>query len=358
MKNLLRLLVLAMNLTALNASAQTQPIVLRSETPPLVLQAAGRNEPSAIEAVATGLYLIADDKVPSLALFNEKGVSVKVLKVPQDLPTYRCQKEQAWSMDVKWEAMAKDNDGYFYVIGAWAWTTARSELSFYRFKLKFDSNPSKTEIDPDSIQGFKIKNPLDRSRIEGLAIQEVAGTKRVIIGLREPPTPNGYVQLYYEDLPSKIDGCTTILEFKPLFVFNAGVVTANEKVRLHLSSIEYVPSWKGLLVVTSSEDPENSRDHKNNPFFGNKLLFFPDDSMPPFNNRASGPKQPPVIPRAMSQIFEENAKAEGLTIMGECNSVQNEKGIKVAVVYDNDYCAYPLRLPGQMQFFCLLNPAK
>lgn len=73
MKALLRISVFVVILTVSNTNAQTQRIVVNADAKPFVLTSAERNEPSAIESLDGGLYLIADDKVPSLALINEKA---------------------------------------------------------------------------------------------------------------------------------------------------------------------------------------------------------------------------------------------------------------------------------------------
>jgi hypothetical protein len=184
----------------------------------------------------------------------------------------------------KWEALTKDEEGFFYLIGSHAAKSkddaakllARSRL--YRFKLKMSEDPSKIEIDASSpIIEFDIKsslkdlgiytdNPSGKNvKIEGLAVKTIEGVKHLIFGMREPSVS---VDVYSAALPSEIKDRIIKISLKPYFQFDAK--TTSDQTRFQLSSIEYVSNWKGFLILTSSETTEKAANGKDKPVFSRK----------------------------------------------------------------------------------------
>ena len=107
------------------------------------------------------------------------------------------------------------------------------------------------------------------------------------------------------------------------FRFKAG--EAMDKVtNMHLSSLEYVPSWKGFLILTSSENPRTVPH-------GNALWFLPVTS-----EDLKVDKFKEVSPIKVLD-FDDSRQAEGLCVIseGQVGKAQTRKA-QIAIVYDND----------------------
>ena len=165
-----------------------------------------RIEPSGVEAIGDGrLLLVVDDKSESLIV-----VEAATGRVKQSL--------QLSSFDnrPKWEALARDDEGAYYVIGSHfvedpAEAGAQKQLTdvsrLFRFRLRSDA-PGGTSfvIDPDStlewditdalaVEGYHRDPRKNEVNIEGLAVRTLrdpAGAitlRELVIGLREPHNP-------------------------------------------------------------------------------------------------------------------------------------------------------------------------
>ncbi len=377
MKALRQISIFALGLTLVGPTVRAQDIKLAPDGEPLPFTfspgAQTRNEPSAIALIGNGLYLVADDDVPSLGIFNAQRRLLNCISLQQALPKANPCKKQGPDEDVKWEAMAKDDD-YFYVIGAHnvrpreGREKLKSRSRMFRFKLKNASDPLEIDVARELNKEFDLKDSLtqlglydsrnpdtSKVKIEGLAVRKnAAGQTELIFGLREPLCercqPKNVVEIYSATPDPKNNGPLEALQLKPLFTF-AAQHPANNNWPFHLSSIEYVPSWRGFLVMTSTEDD-------NNKFFGNKLWFFSDTEIAAkFKGVKSIEELEPLQPNYYSREFENDTgkqqKAEGLTVVAECDLGLNEKLIKVAIVFDND--GPP---GGKMQFVQLSKPPK
>src|SRR4051794_7312966 len=123
------------------ARADDVQVLIAPATRPILLengQVDGKIEPSGAEPIGDGkLFLVADDKTPGLVLVDA-GTGARVgspLKVP-GAP------EQP-----KWEAMARDEAGRYYVSGSHSGATAPIVVDHsyvFRFRLKPGAVP---EID-------------------------------------------------------------------------------------------------------------------------------------------------------------------------------------------------------------------
>ena len=71
-------------------------------------------------------------------------------------------------------------------------------------------------------------------------------------------------------------------------------------MRCQLTSLEYLPAWKGFLAVTATEDEQNA-------FHGNILWFVPDERISAASNS--------TIKADKVWTFEVAMKAEGLCIL-------------------------------------------
>jgi hypothetical protein len=111
---------------------------------------------------------------------------------------------------------------------------------------------------------------------------------------------------------------------------------------MHLSSIEYVPAWKGLLILTSAEDASNALP-------GNALWFLP---VAPEDLKADKFKD--VTPKKVLE-FEAGRKAEGICVISE-GQVPNAqtRNAKIAVVYDNESSGITTNHPSSFQLLNLV----
>ena len=295
-------------------------------------------EASAVEPIGDGrLLLVADDKVNGLMVVE----AATGLRVGPPLTSTAFPSEGA-----KWEAMARDDAGAYYLIGSHSGRP--SELAAHSYLLRFrlkggGADGAALAIDESSVTRFDIAEALareglynladptkNRVKIEGLAVRSVAAGvaaagQQLVIGLREPDTP---ITAYAAQIPSGTTGtgAPQRLALRKLFTFPAGT---RESVRSQLSSLEYVPGWQGFLIVTSSEDNDNK-------YHGNTLWFKPDGQS---------------APRKIA-VFGVGIKAEGLCLLGT-ETVQGYAVARIALVYDND--AARTKAPSLIQMLTLVR---
>ena len=265
-------------------------------------------EPSAVEPIGDGTnLLVADDRTQALLIVNAKRREVAKEKLP--IPP--------GGSFPKWEAMAKDRQKNYYLIGILA--------GLFRFHLKdeAETTPAKIKIEGEIEKlTFKQSDDLKNcppARIEGLTVWvNDSGEEELVIGKRDDTLDTIHVYR------AKITADKQLL-VKPFFEFGVPKVENAVNVKWHLSSIEYVPDWEGFLVVTSTESIDNK-------FYGNMLWFVsneelkgPQQSSPACNFR--------VVTPIMSEVFEPAMKAEGLAIL---KSAEKAK-LSVVIVFDNDY---------------------
>lgn len=301
-------LFLAFAITVMATSVRAQGIRMTS-APPVALSDE-RIEPSGIVPfTGTNQLLVADDKQQGLLVVDSTNGKI----IGDRLPVGTVEK------NLDWEAMAKDPEGNYYLIGS------RSQL----FTFHFDGRQA-TKINPTS-------KPLNtKLEIEGLAVRKLDGVTEISFGSRDR---SGEIKIYRSALDS-----ASQLSPTPFFKFKTQMTQA---VGWHLSSIEYVPELRGFLIITTTE---NSRD---NTFYGNRLWFVPEEDLP-----RTPPKPNDVFTDVNplgSDVFEKEMKAEGLTVL----SYDSKKNaVTVAIVYDNDLAWLtrnrakipgPAAMPGKLQ---------
>jgi hypothetical protein len=324
--------------------AHADELRLESATLPAPLwdggQINGVIEASGVEPIGDGRrLLIAHDKSPEL--FVVDTASGRILGAPITSPRF----PRINIAGPKWEGMARDGDGYYYLIGAHNGKTDEERATkslLIRFRLKDSDSPA---IDDDSIVRWDIarslvavlnaegldSTALDKRKIEGLAIREPKGAggpprRELFIGLREP---NDKVRVFAADIsnPPSSEG---ELELKPAFAFSA---EPREGVTSELTSLEYVPALGGFLVVTASED-------KANAFHGNILWFVADGETSRAHKVAT---------------FEVAMKAEGLAVLGAETGAQRT-AVKLLITYDND--AHATKIPSRFQTATLVRESR
>jgi hypothetical protein len=315
-------------------------------------------EPSAVEPIGDGtLLLVADDDSKNLFV-----VEAATGKIKQSL------KLNAVDKKPKWEGMARDDEGAYYVLGSHSVKDltepdapeklkARSRL--FRFRLKDGGAAGQTPVIDEAsviewdltealaVEGYSADPQQNKVKVEGLAVRVLldasnrVAARELVVGLRAPDMP---VRAYVADI-TQLPADKSRLALKPFFKFNAGQL---EGVNSQLSSLEYVPAFKGFLILTSTEDASNA-------FHGNTLWFLPDKTI-----MAARPTKLPgtelrladlklVEPQRVS-VFGKGNKAEGIC-MTSAGAASQTKQARFALVFDND--TQTTGIPGALQFFNL-----
>ncbi|HEV3162693.1 MAG TPA: hypothetical protein VGZ22_01535 [Isosphaeraceae bacterium] len=305
-------------------------------------------EASAIEAIGDGkLLLVAHDRSAELFVV-ETATGQRVGR-----PLTCSQFPNGAEIPPKWEGMARDDQGCYYVIGTHSGKSDsdRPSRSFlFRFRLTGGTNGTPVAIDGSSVRRWHLADSLkttlgrelpdaaavDLRKIEGLTVRTVTGGEgkpgrvELIVGLREP---SDLVRAFVADIAQTPENNAT-LSLTPLFRFDAG---SREGVPCQLTSLNYMPEWKGFLIVTATEDDQNV-------FHGNTLWFLPDEQV------ARGPR---VSPDAV-YVFEPAMKAEGLcTLPGA--SGPNPRSVRLAVSFDND--PHSTHIPSRLQILTISRRA-
>ena len=288
-------------------------------------------EASGVEPVGHGhQVLIAHDKATPLHVLDL--ASGTLVGEPLTSPKFPATSK----IGPKWEGMARDSEGAFYLIGSHSGKTDEERAAkahVIRFRLKDSTSPA---IDDGSVVRWEIARSLvaalraagldekavAKRKIEGLTVREQNGTRALIVGLREP---GDKVRAFAADVTGKADGAS--LELRPLFAFEA---EPREGVQSQLTSLEYVPSLGGFLVVTASEDADNA-------FHGNTLWFVADGETSRARKIAT---------------FEVAMKAEGLAVLGSETNGGNT-AVKLLITYDND--AHATKMPSRFQTVTLVR---
>ena len=318
-------------------------------TPQPFLQGDGQTEAvleaSGVEPIGDGQrILVVHDKAPALRVFDlATGRPVSSELMCPEFPT-------GLAVGPKWEGLAHDSEGHYYVIGSHSGKTddERTQRAYlFRFRLTGDgSTASPLSIEPGSVRRWHIHDSLvqalrsegiatalvDKRKIEGLAIREkrnAAGqceARFLAIGLREP---DDLVRVFEADI-TKAPASEAALELHRAFAFAAGK-SEDGLENLQLTSLERLDAGPrpGYLVVTASEDTANV-------FHGNRLWFVPDDEINPAPSSALA--HPQVLWK-----FEPIQKAEGFTILPGADP----NALSAVVVFDND--AHTTKTPSRLQ---------
>ncbi len=289
-------------------------------------------EASGVEPIGDGkLLLVAHDKATPLRVVET--ATGKQVVAGLTCPSFPNEAPIA----PKWEGMARDDQGNFYVVGAHAGKTdeVRTAQSFlYRFRLDGGTASAPLSIDNASVRRWRIDSALKaavaadtrdesavaRRKIEGLTVRTLRGSNRVelVIGLREP---GDLVRAYAADITRAPDNGAE-LALKPLFSFDAG---RREGVAAQLTSLEYVPEWSGFFVTTATESEDNA-------FHGNTLWFLADDRI------AAG-----ATPEKVG-LFEVSMKVEGLAALpGQVD----DHLARLILTFDND--PHATHIPSRFQ---------
>jgi hypothetical protein len=293
-------------------------------------------EASGVEPIGDGRrFLVAHDKAPALHIVDL--ATGRLVGAPINSPKF----PPATKTGPKWEGMARDSEGNYYVIGAHNGKTdeERATKSYLlRFRLK-DGDADSPAVDDATVVRWEVARALvsalkadglDEGRVaarkvEGLAVRdrEDGGRTRreLVIGLREP---SDRVRAYSADVTDASPGSE--LELKPAFAFEAD---PREGVESQLTTLEYVPALGGFLVVTAAEDTSNA-------FHGNTLYFVDGGT-----GRAT-----------RVATFEVAMKAEGLAVLG-VDLAGGRTAVKLLITYDND--PHATKIPSRYQTATLVR---
>lgn len=304
-------------------------------------------EASAVEAIGDGkLLLVAHDK--STEMFVAESATGQIVGKP--LTTARF--PNGAEIPPKWEGLASDDQGFYYVAGTHGGKSDsdRPSRSFlFRFRLTGGTNGTPVAIDENSVRrwhigaslkdvlGREVSDPteVEKRKIEGLAVRSTKGADgkakvELIVGLR---APTDRARTFAADI-TKAPEDDSKLTLTPLFSFDAGT---REGVQSELTSLVYVPEWKGFLASTTTED-------KQNVFHGNTLWFVSDAQV----ERGGKAKAESLL------VFQPAMKAEGLTVLPDA-SKSNGKTIQLAVSYDND--GHTTHIPSRLQILTISRNA-
>jgi hypothetical protein len=295
-------------------------------------------EASGVEPIGDGRrFLVAHDKAPALHVVDL--ATGRLIGEPITSPRF----PTATASGPKWEGMARDSEGNYYIVGAHSGKTdaEKAEKSFLlRFRL-VDGSGDAPSIDDASVVRWEISRALpaalktagvdaagvSKRKIEGLAVRDRKGAdgisrRELVVGLREP---GDKVRAFVADLNDARPD--TELALRPLFSFDA---EPREGVPSQLGSMEYVPALNGFLVVTLTEDA-------NNVFHGNTLWFVADG----------------VTDKAQKvATFEPAMKCEGLAVLGsETKGPQTR--VKLLFAFDND--PHATKIPSRFQTATLVR---
>ena len=342
----LRLAVFAALIASAPALARADDFRLEGATLPAPLvDAAGKVdvtiEASGVEPIGDGhRILVAHDKHPALFVVDVAtgcivGEPITSAKFP----------EPSKLGGPKWEGMARDAEGNYYIIGAHVGKTDEERASksvLLRFRLKDSDQPA---IDDASVVRWDISRSLEsvlkaerldpravgQRKIEGLAIRESrkpdgSACREMAIGLR---APTDKVRAFVADITATPSPESEV-ELKPLFTFQAD---PREGFTSELTSMEHIPALGGFLVVTASEDETNA-------FHGNTLWFVADGIHGPARKIAT---------------FEVAMKAEGLTALGT-ETDGSRTSVKLLITYDND--PHATKIPSRFQTATLVREAR
>ena len=301
-------------------------------------------EASAVEPIGDGtLLLVAHDKseglvVAETATGRRVGEPLTCRQFPKGLP-----------FGPKFEAMASDDRGDYYVIGSHSGKTEAERADhtqLFRFRLKGGDGGEPLAIDEATVLRWNVAKGLakaladeglgtkasERMKIEGLAVRitrDAAGEvsrRELVIGLREP---DDLARAFAADI-TETPSPDAELSPRRLFAFDGG---KSEGWASQISSLQYMPDWAGFLVTMSSEDDVNV-------FHGNTLWFLPDAAI-----AAEG-----VSVAQKVWTFEVAMKAEGLGLLPPLSG-QPKGTARLVVTYDND--AKKTRIPSRLQLIRL-----
>jgi hypothetical protein len=297
-------------------------------------------EASAVEPIGDGSrLLVAHDKDP--ALFVVDVATGRILGDPLTSPRFPKKNEGG----PKWEGMARDTEGNFYLIGAHNGKTDEERATksvLIRFRLKDGDSP---QLDDASITTLHVARGLEsalkseglapdeiaKRKVEGLTIRETKGAngnthRALLIGLREPKDRIHVLVADISDAPAP----DAELELKAAFSFRAD---EREGQASELTSLEYAPTLGGFLILTASEDTANV-------FHGNTLWFVADGATSNAQKVAT---------------FEVAMKAEGLAIL-ETEKNGSRTAVKLLITYDND--PHATHIPSRIQTATLVREAR
>lgn len=358
---------LVLLLPALPARAQELQVEIAQPPIPFLTADTGKEdrriEPSGVATIGDGsLLLVACDKNACLNVVEAATGRIK----------------QSFSVGVfdkrpKWEDLAHDDEGAYYVIGSRFVEEPNEEGGqrrfmavprLLRFRLRSEGGGgTPLVIDSESVVEWDIGDALaaegyhrdprkNEVNIEGLTVRTLRDTagqvilRELVVGIREPHDP---IRVYVSNI-TQLPAPNAKLALSPLFRFYAG---ERQGILSGLSSIDYMPAWNGFFILTSTED-------KSNRYHGNTLWFLSDEKI-----SASRPAQVPpdkiklgdlrLVEPQKVWLFGPDLKAEGVCVLSEeaASSGSRARRARLVLVYDND--TSKTGNPGALQFVTVLR---
>lgn len=304
-------------------------------------------EPSGVEPIGGGTFLLAANDKDFSVNGKDTGLSLKIVRASDGRVIKTLSEQITGSIrNPKWEALAKDADGNYYVIGSHndkdlgEKLAAKSRLFRFRLSNESETDPMKFSIDMSSVRELSIRKSLtalnfynpekNLMKIEGLAVGGRGREKKLFIGLREDPSGKNIPTIFSGKLTDaetangdkkKIPEIT----MERMFRFDAET-PAGSPVHFQLSSLEYVEKLKGFLILTSTEQSDT--------FFGNALWFVGDDVLAAAAKKTKPNEFTELSPKDIfkSDFKDPGMKAEGIAVVPSPVG----KTTRIVIVYDND----------------------
>ena len=242
-------------------------------------------------------FIVADDTVNHLFVFDREG------RLSYHIESDRFPREKAKFEDLTFDA----STGTFFVVGShqgWDYENLESLSVLLRFKLK--KVEQKLTVDEASVESLPLFRSFDQiglwkpdsMKIEGLAYD--SARDHLYVGLREPVDR---ARVYRIDVGTLARAGRDSEPPLPIEVlsFDAGNLDGTP---FCISALLWLPTHRGLLIATSTEDDMEHR------FLGNRLWFYSEGRSVTL----------------VQDTFDRGMKAEGLAV-GEDQLV---------IAYDND----------------------
>ncbi len=299
-------------------------------------------EASGVEPIGDGRrLLVAHDKDPALYIVDVE--SGRILGEPITSPRFPKKNE----VGPKWEGMARDAEGNFYLIGAHNGKTDEERATknvLIRFRLKDGDSPA---IDDASIVTWHVARSLEAAlKSEGLPPEEVAKRKVEGLTIREQKTADGLGPSRALHRPARARRTRSTSSSADITHSTVARRRARAQARVCLPG-----------RAARRRRPRSSPRSNTCPRWAaswssrrRKTRRTPSTATP----SGSSPTAKPAGPSKVA-TFEVAMKAEGLAILG-VEKAGPRTAVKLLITYDND--PHATHIPSRFQTATLVRDGR